>query len=122
MLYRINICLFFSPDAIERRPELVERWWELYSSGFRAETGDGHWAATLGHDALDRLEAVAAPTLVLAGEEDYFTPYYPRQVHEAIPGSRFELLVGPGSSHGLLWERAEEANALIRDFVSANGG
>ena len=54
---------------------------------------------------------------MLAGEEDYFTQHYPRQVDERLPGSTFELL-GAGSSHGLLWERAAESNALIGDFLT----
>jgi pimeloyl-ACP methyl ester carboxylesterase len=116
-LYKLNVCLFFSSDALENRADLVERWWRLYSSGFREETGRGHWDATLAHDTLDRLGSISAPTLVLAGEEDYWPPYYPRLVHERIPGSRWELLTGPGSSHGLLWERAEEANAILTSFL-----
>ena len=53
------------------------------------------------HDCTDRLREISAPTLVLAGEEDYFTPYYPRLVAERIRGARLELMTGPGSSHGL---------------------
>ena len=121
-LYRLNITLFFSPHAIENRMDMVEEWWHQYSSGFRTETGTGHWDAILTHDALGRLSQVKAPTLVLAGEEDYFTPYYSRLVHERIRGSRFELLTGPGSSHGLLWERADDANRLLLNFLSVGAG
>jgi pimeloyl-ACP methyl ester carboxylesterase len=117
MLYRHGICLFFSPDALANRTDLIEKWWTLYSGGLRAETGAGHWHAMLRHDALERLSQITAPTLVLAGEEDYFTPYYPRQVHAHIPQAVLVCLTGPGSSHGLLWERAHEANAIIRRFI-----
>jgi pimeloyl-ACP methyl ester carboxylesterase len=118
LLYDHGIATFFSPDALENRRDLIARWWERYSSGLREDTGDGHWQAMLTHDALDRLPSITAPTLVLAGEEDYFTPSYPRQVHERLPDSTFELLAGPGSSHGLLWERSTEANALIGEFLT----
>jgi pimeloyl-ACP methyl ester carboxylesterase len=118
LLYDHGIATFFSSDALENRRDLVARWWERYSSGLREDTGDGHWRAMLAHDVLDRLPSVTAPALVLAGEEDYFTPYYPRQVHERLPDSTFVLLEGPGSSHGLLWERSDEANALIRQFLT----
>jgi pimeloyl-ACP methyl ester carboxylesterase len=45
------------------------------------------------HDTLDRLPAIAAPTLVLAGEIDIATP--PRLGHlvaERISGAEFEVL------------------------------
>jgi pimeloyl-ACP methyl ester carboxylesterase len=111
------ISTFFSSHALEHRRDLIDDWWALYAADLREETGTGHLRAMLAHDALDRLATVRAPTLVLAGEEDYFTQYYPRQVHARIPGAAYKLLLGPGSSHGLLWERADESNALIRDFL-----
>ncbi|MEV8550706.1 alpha/beta fold hydrolase [Streptomyces glaucescens] len=45
------------------------------------------------HDTLDRLPAITAPTLVLAGELDMATPVrLGRAVADAIPGARFEVL------------------------------
>jgi pimeloyl-ACP methyl ester carboxylesterase len=117
MLYRHVIATFFSSDALANRMGLVEQWWEMYSRGLRPEGSAGHLHAMLGHDALDRLSDISTPTLVLAGEEDYFTSYYPNQVHERIPGSTLVTLSGLGSSHGMLWERSDEANAFIRDFA-----
>ena len=70
------------------------------------------------HDTLDRLEGIRAPTLVIAGEQDLLTP--PRQcraVAERIPGARYELFTGPGSSHVLMMERAEEFIPLVLGFV-----
>ena len=49
-------------------------------------------------DASDHLPAVAVPTLILAGEDDTFTPMWLSvKMHAAIPGS--ELLVLPGGTH-----------------------
>ena len=59
-----------------------------------------------------------APTLIIAGEEDYFGLSHPRQVHDAIPGATLEVMRDSGSSHGLLWERADEANQIIGTFLS----
>jgi pimeloyl-ACP methyl ester carboxylesterase len=76
------------------------------------------WRACAEHDTLDRLPGIAAPTLVVAGEQDLLTP--PRQgqaVAERIPGARYELLTGPGSSHALMMERAEEFIALVLGFL-----
>jgi pimeloyl-ACP methyl ester carboxylesterase len=116
-LYRYGIATFFSSHAIENRPEMIQRWWDVYSAGVREDAGLGHWDAMLRHDALSRLTSVKAPTLILAGEEDYFTTYYPRQVHQQIPGADYVCLEGVGSSHGMLWERAGEANEVISQFI-----
>ncbi len=76
------------------------------------------WQADLEHDTLDRLAGIGAPTLVIAGEQDLLTP--PWQCHavaERIPGARYELLTGPGSSHALMLERPEEFIALVLGFL-----
>ncbi len=49
-------------------------------------------------DATDHLPSIAKPTLIIAGEQDAFTPMWLSvKMHAAIPGS--ELLVLPGGSH-----------------------
>ncbi len=50
------------------------------------------------HDPSDHLPAIRVPTLVVAGENDSFTPMWLSvKMHEAIP--RSELLVLPGGTH-----------------------
>ncbi|WP_243336927.1 alpha/beta fold hydrolase [Anaeromyxobacter soli] len=50
------------------------------------------------HDASPHLPNVAAPTLVVAGERDSFTPMrLSEAIHRAVPGS--ELVVVPGGTH-----------------------
>lgn len=117
-LYEHGIATFFSSDALERREDMIAQWWHLYSSGLREDAGRGHWDAMLSHNALSRLPGVTAPTLIIAGEEDYFGLSHPRQVHNAIPGATLEVMRDSGSSHGLLWERADEANQIIGTFLS----
>jgi pimeloyl-ACP methyl ester carboxylesterase len=76
------------------------------------------WDADLAHDTADRLAGIAVPTLVIVGEQDLLTP--PRQakkVAEAIPGARFELLTGPGSSHGVHIERPDDVVGLVTSFL-----
>ncbi|MGY1739640.1 MULTISPECIES: alpha/beta fold hydrolase [unclassified Blastococcus] len=76
------------------------------------------WDADLAHDTLDRLGGITAPTLVIVGEQDLLTP--PRQakaVADAIPGARFELLTGPGSSHGLHIERPDDVIRIVTGFL-----
>jgi 3-oxoadipate enol-lactonase len=70
-------------------------------------------------DALDRLVAVTAPTLVVVGEQDLLTPpWIAREVADAIPGARFEVILGAGSSHVVPIERPDEFNRLVSDFLA----
>jgi pimeloyl-ACP methyl ester carboxylesterase len=70
-------------------------------------------------DALDRLGAVTAPTLVVAGEQDLLTPpWIAREVAAAIPGARFEVIRGDGSSHVLPIERPDDFNRLVSTFLT----
>jgi 3-oxoadipate enol-lactonase len=70
-------------------------------------------------DALDRLAAITAPTLVVVGEQDLLTPpWIAREVAEAIPGARLEVIRGPGSSHVVPIERPDEFNHLVSDFLT----
>ncbi len=76
------------------------------------------WDADLVHDTLDRLGAISAPTLVVVGEQDLLTPpWQARKVADAIPGARYELVPGPGSSHCLHIERPEDLTKIVVDFL-----
>jgi pimeloyl-ACP methyl ester carboxylesterase len=69
----------------------------------------------MSHDALGRLPEIAAPTLVLAGEIDIMIPpRFGREVAEAIPGARFEVM--PGEAHQPFQEVPEEFNARVDAF------
>lgn len=79
------------------------------------------WDADLAHDTLDRLPQITAPTLVIVGEQDLLTPpWQAKAVADAIPGARFELLEGPGSSHGAHLERPDDVVRLVDDFLAAH--
>ena len=67
------------------------------------------------HDTLDRLPAIAAPTLVLAGEVDISAPpRLGRLVAERIPGAEFEVL--PGEAHQPFQEVPDVFNARVDAF------
>ncbi|MBM7809034.1 pimeloyl-ACP methyl ester carboxylesterase [Geodermatophilus bullaregiensis] len=79
------------------------------------------WDADLAHDTLDRLGDITAPTLVVVGEQDLLTPpWQAKAVAEGVPGARFELVTGPGSSHGMHLERPEDLVRIVTDFLSAH--
>ena len=76
--------------------------------------------AYLQYDALDQLGAIRAPTLVIGGEQDLLTPpWVCREVAARIPGARFELIEGDGSSHVVPIERPDDFNPLVAKFLSA---
>ena len=112
----------FSPQLLDSPEfgELIGQLLPLFPStpAQIAATAE-QWDADLGHDTLDRLGQITAPTLVVAGEQDLLTPpWHGTQVAEAIPGARLEMYTGPGSSHALGVERAEEFLPLVAEFLA----
>jgi pimeloyl-ACP methyl ester carboxylesterase len=77
--------------------------------------------AFLRFDVLDRLAAVKAPTLCIVGEQDLLTPVHEcREVADRIPGAKFEVIRGDGSSHVVPIERPDEFNGLVTRFLVAS--
>ncbi|MBV8712419.1 MAG: alpha/beta fold hydrolase, partial [Solirubrobacterales bacterium] len=68
-------------------------------------------------DLTPELQSIAAPTLVMAGEEDPATPpEHGRRIAELIPGARFET-VSP-AAHLATVERPDLTTAMILRFLS----
>jgi pimeloyl-ACP methyl ester carboxylesterase len=73
------------------------------------------------HDASDHLPRIAAPTLIIAGEKDTFTPMWLSvKMHAAIPGS--ELLVLPGGTHVGPLEHPELCALRVEKFFRDHFG
>ena len=112
----------FSPELLSSPefPELVGQMLPLFpSTPAQIAATVEQWDADEGHDTLDRLPGITAPTLVIAGEQDLLTPHWHgRQVASAIPGARFELFTGAGSSHAVADERAAEVLPLVLGFLA----
>jgi len=108
--------------AFLRNQEAVRQTVAMLSSNpnpLDAQAYDRQAQAALRFDVLDRLAAVKAPTLCIVGEQDLLTPVHEcREVAEKIPGARFEVIRGDGSSHVVPIERAEDFNGLVTKFLS----
>ena len=75
--------------------------------------------ACLSHDTRDRLSAIAVPTLILAGDEDIFTPRpLSQSLAEAIPGARLQTMTGCG--HVMFYERPKDFNSRVIDFLAGD--
>lgn len=78
----------------------------------------GHLRASIEHDAAARLPSIAAPTLVLVGDEDVLTPLrFGRALAAGIPGARLELV--PGQGHAFSFEAPELFARLVREFAES---
>jgi pimeloyl-ACP methyl ester carboxylesterase len=113
--------LAFSPEILDRPDfaELMEPMLPAFPQNEEqmAVTVE-QWDADLALDTLDRVGGIEAPTLVVVGEQDLLTP--PRQakaVADAIPKARFELVTGPGSSHGMHIERPDDLVGIVTGFL-----
>jgi pimeloyl-ACP methyl ester carboxylesterase len=72
--------------------------------------------ACLGHDTRKRLGAIRAPTFILAGDADAFTPLtLSEELAERIDGASLEIMQGCG--HVMFLERTAEFNMRIIDFL-----
>jgi len=73
--------------------------------------------AVLAHDTADRLGAIAAPTLVLTGDDDRVIPGESSELlRERIPGARLETIAGAG--HLFFIERPERTLRALEAFLA----
>ena len=68
-------------------------------------------------DVRERLATLKPKLLLLRGIDDpSHPPEYEKEIHEAVPGSRYVRLSGAG--HFPATEKPDEVNALIEEFVA----
>jgi proline iminopeptidase len=72
-----------------------------------------------GWSVMDRLGEIKAPTLVMAGRDDFqFPPEHQAELAAGIPGARLRIIERAGhNSHA---ERPAEVMEAIREFISAD--
>ena len=77
---------------------------------------DEGWAIDA-FDVRDRLATLEPSLLLLRGLDDPTNPpEYEKEIHDAVPGSRYVKL--PGAGHFPPTEIPDEVNALIERFVA----
>jgi 3-oxoadipate enol-lactonase len=71
-------------------------------------------------DVTAELHRLAAPALVVAGEDDMLKPrHYAEIIAREIPGAEFALI--PQAGHAAMWEKAGIFNSLILGFLAKVG-
>ena len=100
---------------------LLERFTEKKSRDIQDPAGyQAHIDAVLHHDALDRLAAIRAPTLVVTGDDDRIIRGVNSEVlAERIPGATLEVIRDAG--HLFFVERPDRTVAVLEDFLDRSG-
>lgn len=93
-----------SPDGVDHYPVMVAKLAEMHQNEPRLTAHD--------------LRAVTSRTLVMVGDDDEVTLEHAIDTYRAIPDA--ELMVVPGTSHGLLVEKPALCNQVIADFLTTD--
>jgi pimeloyl-ACP methyl ester carboxylesterase len=93
-----------SPDGADHFPRVLEKFVTMLSTEPTLTTED--------------LARVAAPTLVLVGDDDLVKLDHTCALYEALPAG--QLSVVPAASHLLPIEKPEETNRIILGFLAAD--
>jgi 3-oxoadipate enol-lactonase len=69
------------------------------------------------HDARDRLHQLSMPVHVIGAERDILLPVWKsEELAGLIPGAKLTIMEGVG--HGVMWERADDFNRVVLDFLA----
>ena len=100
---------------------------EMFRSLYQLHSPDGpeHWPVAFGkalemmarepHIPVEDLARIAAPTLVLAGDDDIVSLAHTVSLFEALPDA--DLAIVPRTTHTVLMEKPDLVNRLVLDFL-----
>ncbi len=91
-----------SPDGVEHFPVVVEKLARMHLAEPALMAGD--------------LSTITSRTLVMMGDDDEVKLEHVLALYRGLPNA--ELAIVPGTSHGVLVEKAALCNAIILDFLS----
>jgi aminoacrylate hydrolase len=117
---RFHPLWLYPPDYVnEHDSEIEEERKRSAASAPPVEVAVGRINALLEFDRRRGLSRIAAPTLVIASDDDYITPsYHARSLAQKIPGARLQIVEGGG--HSLSKTRPDVFNQLVLDFLGGD--
>jgi pimeloyl-ACP methyl ester carboxylesterase len=102
----------------EKSPEIVDVVYQMLSAAPVDGVVGALEAMMTRPDSTRTLGSIDAPVLIVVGEEDSLTPVKESQLmHEAVPGSRLEILSGAGHVSNL--ERPAAFNHVLSEFLAS---
>ncbi|UJR78488.1 alpha/beta fold hydrolase [Sandaracinus amylolyticus] len=115
---RLTMKWAIDPDALARRPEILDEWIAIAESEPRNRLSlAGQLLAAGMHDTSEHLHRVRAPTMVVVGDRDrLIPPMNSHRIARTIPRARLEVLHGAG--HDFTTERPAEVAALVSEFFA----
>lgn len=122
MRRHMRSAFFFPPRFVEEQPQVVERLFQAFWQR-RPQLRPYllHVIARNQHETGELLGRITAPTLVLVGGEDSAHSdtgnhvRSSRYLRDNIPGAHDEVV--DGCAHGFLWQKPEQTNRIIRDWL-----
>jgi 3-oxoadipate enol-lactonase len=107
---RVDVLLAQPADPAVRR-EVVETMSRIDPAAYLIGA-EAVWLA----DQRGRAEAIAVPTLVIVGDQDFITPVdLSNELVDLIPDARMQVIQGAGHLTNL--ERPDEFNAILDEFL-----
>ncbi|MFX1484378.1 MAG: alpha/beta fold hydrolase [Promethearchaeota archaeon] len=116
IFYHATVPLNFGEPFIEKNTKILEQAKERYGHleyPALVRLIDGF----LQLDVTGQLHKIKIPTLVIGGEKDILKPAYPysKLIHDILPNS--EMMVVKDSGHAITFEKPEEFNRIVLDFL-----
>jgi pimeloyl-ACP methyl ester carboxylesterase len=106
-------------DLAFEQQDLIDAMWRFYltvDAPMEKKVFVRQVDAMLAHDAVDRLEQISAPTLLICGDQDLLTPpHLHREMRNRVTQSRLVQMSGAG--HLVAAELAPRFNALVSRFM-----
>jgi pimeloyl-ACP methyl ester carboxylesterase len=118
-ILRKDMDIYFSDEYLKRNHEKMEGFIKLSLRYYQPpDAFERQFAACLGHDTVNRLSRIGAPTLILTGDDDPLVPPENSKIlNELIPGSK--LVFSPGKRHCFFMEEADRFNQMVIDFFES---
>ena len=117
MFFQQLLPLVFTPEFINTQlMQLMQMFSGALQHGFDLNAIMAQAAAIRGHDTVERLGQITAPTLVLHGDSDRLIPVENGEVlAKHIPGATLTKVAN--GSHGFNFEQPQTFNDAVLDFV-----